>query len=381
MELPRILCVDDEPRVLEGLALNLRRRFALTTAGGGVQGLAALTAGPAFAVVVSDMRMPGMDGATFLARIRESWPETVCMLLTGEMDLTSAIAAVNEGQIFRFLSKPCSPALLARSIDGAVAQHRLITAERELFEETLRGSIGALVDVLSLATPLAFGRATRVKRLAGQLALALDLKDRWAVDVAAMLSQLGNVVLPPSMVEKVADGETLSALEQDMVDKVPATSRQILGDIPRLDLVREILDGHARAFTPTPATGLEGPSGEHIPIGARVLRVALDFDQLDGVGLRQDVIAGTLRARPGLYDPRVLAALDALIAAAGTQGARGVTVAELRAGMIVAEDVKAIGGAILIARGHEITESSLQLLLNCTALLGVQEPIQVVGVG
>src|SRR5512141_2774337 len=104
---PSVLCVDDERIVLEGLALHLRRRFDVTMAESGAEGLDAIRGSGKFAVVLSDMRMPGMRGAEFLAQVRQLSPETVRVLLTGYADLESAIAAVNEGQIFRFLNKPC----------------------------------------------------------------------------------------------------------------------------------------------------------------------------------------------------------------------------------------------------------------------------------
>lgn len=100
---PRVLCVDDEPRVLAALARTLHRHFALTTAASGAGGLELLRREGPFAVVVSDLRMPGMDGVAFLARVREAAPDTVRVLLTGQADLAAAVAAVNEGNIFRFL--------------------------------------------------------------------------------------------------------------------------------------------------------------------------------------------------------------------------------------------------------------------------------------
>src|SRR5262249_32533343 len=144
----------------------------------------------ATAVIVSDMRMPGMDGTVFLNLARQMAPEAVRILLTGHADVDSSIAAVNLGQIFRFLTKPCSPIALLMAVQAAAEQHRLITAERVLLEQTLRGSIKTLTDVLALTSPLAFGRATRIRRYTSVLAAAVGLCDCWQLDVAALLSQL-----------------------------------------------------------------------------------------------------------------------------------------------------------------------------------------------
>ena len=112
---PRVLFVDDEPAVLEALALNLRRTYDVVTATSGQAGLEYLWAQSDFAVVVSDMRMPKMDGTTFLALARDAAPDAVRILLTGHTDIDAAVKVVNHGQIFRFLTKPCPPCLLYTS--------------------------------------------------------------------------------------------------------------------------------------------------------------------------------------------------------------------------------------------------------------------------
>src|SRR5262249_28179570 len=146
---PGVLCVDDEPQVLEGLELHLRSRYRVTTATSGKQALEILASGKPFAVVISDMRMPEMDGATFLGLVRQGAPDSWRVLLTGHSDLDSAVAAVNEGQIFRFLLKPCPPATLLKAVQASEEQHRLVTAERVLLEDTLQGSIRVLADILA----------------------------------------------------------------------------------------------------------------------------------------------------------------------------------------------------------------------------------------
>lgn len=136
----KILFVDDEVAVLDSLRRNLGRCYDLETAVGPEAGLGRLeTAGP-FAVIVSDLRMPGMDGVAFLAKAREIAPDAVSIMLTGHGDLDAAMAAVNEGHIFRFLTKPCPPAILARSLDAALAQYRMAAADRELLRVTLENA-------------------------------------------------------------------------------------------------------------------------------------------------------------------------------------------------------------------------------------------------
>src|ERR1022692_2492595 len=163
---PRILLVDDEPDLLAGLVRSLRSDlFELAGATSGAEALDLLRNRGPYAVIVSDLKMPVMDGAELLGQARKVSPDTVRVLFTGAPDLERAIAAVNEGAIFRFLTKPCSRVMMALTLKSCVEQHELITGQRILLEQTLHGAIKALTDVLGLTNPLAFGRATRLRRV------------------------------------------------------------------------------------------------------------------------------------------------------------------------------------------------------------------------
>jgi CheY-like chemotaxis protein len=128
----KILFVDDEPPVLEGYQRLLHREFTVNTAQGGHQGLAAIRANGPYAVIVSDMRMPEMDGIEFLSHARQAAPDSVRMLLTGHADLDDAIDAVNKGNIFRFLTKPCNKPILVDAIQRGLEQYRTAKSQREL---------------------------------------------------------------------------------------------------------------------------------------------------------------------------------------------------------------------------------------------------------
>jgi FixJ family two-component response regulator len=131
----RILFVDDEQGVLDGLERLLRKEFAVTVALGGQKGLTTIQDFGPFAVVISDMRMPGMSGAEFLAQVKHVAPDTVRMLLTGYTDLSAAIDAVNEGNIFRFLTKPCTKDVLVDAVNIGLTQYHKTTAEKELLKK------------------------------------------------------------------------------------------------------------------------------------------------------------------------------------------------------------------------------------------------------
>lgn len=362
----RVLCVDDERNVLEGLTLHLRRRYDVQTAGGGAEALALLQKDASIAVIVSDMRMPGMDGAKFLARARELVPNSVRILLTGQADMNSAISAVNEGQIFRFLTKPCPPAALLAAVDAAAEQHRLITAERVLLEQTLHGSIRALIDILSLTSPVSFGRATRIKKHVSDVAEKLGLRERWQVEVSAMLSQLGCITLPPETVEKLYYGRALTPEEQKMVARMPTVSEQLLGNIPRLEVVREILATYTKPFKRS--EGGEDTRRRTVERGAAILRLAVDFDALEAKGNAPSVAIATLREHADQYAPEVLQALAALHDSDGPRvEQRELAIGALSVGMVLAEDVKLVNGTLLVARGYEVTAGFIERVRNFRA--------------
>jgi CheY-like chemotaxis protein len=372
---PKVLCVDDEPQVLEGLALHLRRRCQVIMATGGAEALCLLDADPTVSVVISDMRMPGMDGAAFLAKCRGLAPAATRVLLTGQAELSQVLSVVNEGQIFQFLTKPCPPPRLLAVVEAAIRQHQLITAEKVLLEQTLRGSIQALVDVLGLTNPIAFGRAARVKVLAAELAEQVALPERWQVEVAAMLSQLGAIALPHDLVEKLYYGHVLTEAETAMVARMPALTEQLLAHIPRLETVRELL---ARLGRPSLLTVSEDTQEDWLRLASGVLRLATDFDALEAQGNAASFAVDTLRGRGERYRQTVLDALARVRGAVhARQTVRDVPIAGLKVGMILADDLKLASGALFVGRGFEVTTSLIERARNFRPGT-LKEPLRVI---
>jgi response regulator RpfG family c-di-GMP phosphodiesterase len=355
---PRMLCVDDEPNVLEALRDTLRRSFDVRITTSPAEAIQQLKLEPAgYAIVLSDMRMPVMDGATFLGEARRFAPDATRMLLTGYADIDAATRAVNSAHLFRFLTKPCEPDELMRACVAALAQHRLVTSERVLLEQTLRGSVKALTDVLALANPAAFGRAVRVRTGVTKLANAIGMQEPWEVEVAAMLAPIGAVTLPAVTAEKLYAGAPLSAHETAMVDRVPDITRRILDHIPRLEGVMRILDNYQRPFS-------DGTAERIIPLGARMLRIARDYDALEAQGIEPAVALNMMRSRDGVYDAHLIEALSKITVSGASVRVREITVTDLRAGMTLADDVRSTTGHLLIARGHDSTEGLVERLRN-----------------
>ncbi len=356
-ELPSILCVDDEPRVVDSLAVHLRRDYQVLAANGGNSALQILKEKGAPAVIVSDMRMPGMDGATLLKHVRQLYPETTRILLTGEPGRDAAISAVNEGQIFRFLTKPCPPDQLRSAIDAGVVHHRLLIAEKVLLQQTLIGCIKALVDILAITNPVAFGRSTRVKRLATDLAASMGHAGFWQLEAAAMLSQIGYISLPIELVEKLYYGKRLTPEERVLADGAPSVAQKLLGRIPRLEPVMEILAASRQSK-------LELPDGL-VRLGASMLSLVLEYDAQIVQGHSANVALSSLRAQSGRFDHKLLENLESLVGlAAGTPEVKEVAVGRLTPGMVFMDDLYTQVGTLLVPKGFEVTETFLERARN-----------------
>jgi response regulator RpfG family c-di-GMP phosphodiesterase len=372
----RILAVDDEKNILNAIQRQMRKKFHVETALGPEEGLVAVKQRGPYAVVISDLRMPKMDGIQFLACIRELAPDTVRVMLTGNADLENAIQAVNEGNIFRFLTKPCSSEVLEKVIQTGVEQYRLVTAERELLQKTLKGSINVLNKVLSLVNPEAFGRSSRIKRYVKQIAEKLELPHIWRLEMAAMLSQIGCVTLPEGALNKLCRGNDLTDKEARLFDMHPMIASDLLSNIPRMQKVAEIIRYQNKHFDGS-GNPKDKRQGEDIPLGARILKVALDFDLMEAKGVFKHRAIRKLKSRSGWYDPSILRVFEEIVDDEALYIEREVMFSELNTDMILDEDIRTSKGRLLITRGQEVSGILLNRLNNFAKTAGIQEPFKV----
>jgi len=371
----KVLCVDDDANILAGYRRQLHRQFNLDTASSAAEGLKTLSERGPFAVVVSDLRMPGMDGIEFLGKVRSMWPNTVRVMLTGNADLDSAINAVNDGNIFRFLTKPCPADLLAKAITSSIEQYRLVTAEKELLEKTFKNSIKVLVDVLAMVNPLAFSRSSRVKRYVLHIVRELRLPNLWQFEIAAMLSQIGCVTVPQEVLEKVLTNIPLTPKERDMFNSHPSTAYSLLSKIPRLEIVSKIIAGQLNPLGS--ASEMNFTTGDVVALGSQILKVALDFDQLYETGTNTEKAIQLMLGQPNQYDPNIVNALRNIKSSASGMEVKLVTVPDVTLGMILAENVYTKKGLLLAAKGQEVTYTVLKGLRNFSQGVGIQEPFRV----
>jgi len=377
----KILFVDDDINLLAAVERNLRLRFKLVTAAGAEAALAKMAAEGPFAVLVADMQMPGMNGVQLLTEVQKRFPETVRLMLTGNADQHTAVEAVNKGHVFQFLTKPCPMDMLTLALQAGLKQYRLITAERELLEKTLNGSVKMLADVLSLVDPLSFGRGEMLCSYMRAYVSSLTLANSWEFEIAAMLSQIGSVTVPPAVLEKSRAGQELTKVEQDILARVPKAGADLLANIPRLETVARIVLYQQKHYDGSgfPANVVHG---EDIPIGARILKVLIDLLELEAQKIPRDEALQLMQQRMGWYDPRVLDATFACFdiylpdISAKSQG-QPVAVKDLQVGQVVLTDICTVSGKTVIMARSRITQVLLARLNNFAKFSPIEEPVYI----
>ncbi|MBF0093165.1 MAG: response regulator [Alphaproteobacteria bacterium] len=379
----RILLVDDDPHLLSALRRQLGDEFALTTASTGKDAVEAVRSAAKerapFAVALCDMRMPGMNGVETLAAIREAAPDTVRMMLTGHADQETSIQAINRGNILRFYLKPCPAEQLREGLRAGVHQYHLVTAERDLLERTLTGSLRVLIDALSMNDPVAFAHTARMREWVRALGPALSLPKPWQIEIAATLHEIGRLAIPAEIIAKKASGEALSDLEQALIDRTPEFGRNLLVNVPRLEKVAEIVLLQDRGFDGSgfPA---DGPTGEAIPAGARLLRILKDLSAACGNGPLTEAAFAMLERRRVQYDPRLLATvhvtLDAAFAAL-PQSEIEIPLAVLSVGQTLVNDLRLVNGHLILTADTCISEILLERLHALRRIYAFVEPIRV----
>lgn len=377
----KVLFVDDDPNIISAIKRQFRNDFKISVASSGQEGLNMIHQQGPFSVVVADMQMPEMNGIEFLKRVQKLAPDTVRLMLTGNADQRTAIDAVNKGNVFRFMTKPCSHELLVNSIEAAQSQYQLIHAEQELLEGTLNGSVKLLLDVLSLAAPGVSDRAITLRETVIELARTMHIANTWEMEMAAMLAQIAYITLPPESLSKTLSGEPLSQVEQQVVDHLPETGYKLLANIPRLNKVANIVLYQEKNFD---GSGVphDGFAGEDIPMESRILKVLYDFKALEeNKGLSVEQALEQMQECSSHYDPQVLQKVAWFLAnrekLSSMSPPTEVTVRTLLPGQILVSNVETEDGQLLFSTGHVLSSATVEKLVNHHQIHKIKEPIQV----
>ncbi len=365
-QLEKVLFVDDDVFILEAIRRNFRKLFDLSIAENGQEALEKIANEGPFAVIVSDRCMPGMDGIQFFAKACKISPDSTRIMMTGDAQFEAAMQAVNEGHIFRFLTKPCPRELIQSTIEAGLEQHRLVTSQKILLTQTLQGSIRVLTDMLSLVSADTFGHSERIKLLATDIAKEMNIASSWQIEIAAMLSLIGCVTVPSSLLKKYQKGDTLTQQEQEIYCEHPKIGHDLISNIPRLESIAKIVLYQEKNYD---GTGFPNDKqcGQDIPLESRIIKAASSYVQwID----RNCTPAGTLQRLKNTthYDPEVIVSLENVLQLQNKNPAakvRTIRLTELQSGMIITKDVRTIDGSVLLVRkGQEISDLLLQRVMN-----------------
>lgn len=376
----RVLFVDDEENILNGIKRQLRKQYAVETAVGGSQAIALIKKSEEFAVIVSDMRMPEMDGVQFLKEVKALSPNSVRLMLTGNADQQTAIDAVNQGSVFRFMTKPCPVDFLIDTVNAALEQYRLIKSEQELLEGTVNGSIKLLTDILSMVAPEVFGQLTTLRETAREIARAMRLMSTWDIEMAAMLSKIAFVTLPPQTLARVRSHKDLEPAELMVIERLPETSSKLLANIPRLEQVARIVHYQGKNFD---GSGFPKDlvAGEDIPLESRILKVLHDLATQEERGISTSAALKQMGGRPGRYDPEVLKTVGWFLMAMEEEEKLlppiHVKVVELMPGAVLINPIETAEGHALITAGQKLTEAMIERLINYHHVHLIKEPIKI----
>lgn len=408
-----VLCVDDEPSILSSLRRMFRPAgYRIHAATSGQEGLAIL-AKESIDVVISDMRMPEMNGAEFLERVREDWPDTVRMLLTGYADMQSTVAAINHGGIYRYISKPWNEGDLLATVREAL-ETRALRREKERLErvvrqqneelkhlnrgleekvsertqeltlalENLKGAnkqlhqnfittIKVFANVIEMRGGSLSGHSRRVADHARKIAsrMGLTASEAQEVFLAALLHDIGKIGLTDEVLATPVarlTGDQLAAYR-----KHAGTGAQSLMALDGMQHVAEVIASHHEHFD---GTGYpRGLTGLAIPLAARIVAVANDYDGLRHGTLAQrrlghDEAVNLIQAQAGRrYDPKVVDAFAEVVHAEQTPGhpeARNVSVFDLKAGMRTVNDVVSSKGVLLLAADFLLDQTVIEQMMR-----------------
>jgi hypothetical protein len=273
------------------------------------------------------------------------------------------------------LTKPCDADVLNSAVEEALEQHRLITAEKELLEKTVYGSIQVLSEMLSLVNPVAFSRAVRIKRLVQHVARVLKLPDAWQLELAVMISHLGYVGMPSELLQRAYTGEPITADEKALLGGAAQTAHHLMAKIPRIDGVLAIVE---RLGDPAPPLqGLQRAAKEsRLPWAVHVILAAERADQLSYRHPSPRLIVEGLKSDK--FDPTVIESLGrAEFHSLSRRKTIQITARQLEPGMFLLEDAVSPVGVLMAKGGQEITPTVALLLKRMADRNNLREPLSV----
>jgi len=422
--------VDDEPSILSALRRLFRAKgFQVRVAEGGQAGLEMLASEP-IDLVISDMRMPEMDGVMFLEQVRQRWPDTMRLLLTGYADITSIMGAINRGEIYRYIAKPWDDNDIILIVRSALQQRAMEQEQRRLqtlikaqneelrvlnfsleikvaertaelnqtndallvANEQLKNnfitSIKIFTSLIELRASHLAGHSRRVADVARRLAQKLGMGNKPAQElfVSGLLHEIGKVGFADELLNTPV--VMLNTAQLQVFRKHPARAAQLLFPLPELKGAAEIIAAQLERFDG--AGYPDALAGKQIPLGARILLVASDYDALQIGTLAQRKLAPSkaldaiIEGSGKRYDPEVVSALVGLMGDGGSPAAVAQQhmdtlrrVRDLLPGMVLARDLITPSGLLMLTAGHVLDDVVIGKIMDFEKSMGLHLMVEV----
>ncbi len=368
----KVLIVDDAPENIDIMGGVLKRKYDLLVALNGKKALEIAQSSQKPDIILLDIQMPVMDGHETCRQLKAD-PRTrdIPVIFVTSLDKNS-----DEGMGFRlgavdYITKPVSPPLVLARVNTQLSVRESEKTIQQLLKETLLGSISAMSEVLSLANPTAFSKASRLKKIVHTITRELDRSDTWKFELAASLSQIGCVTIPNQVLAKHARGESISAQEEKVLDRHPELGARLVQKIPQLEDVAEMIARQNKIS--------KGPFTEHpnerdaVSLGGQLLKIAVYFERQLTLGAApEEAFQMMIRS----YDPFLLDILGKSINQVETVSKRSIS--ELTVGMVLAENVHNGDNQVVLEKGLSITQPVLEFLAHIDATVGVRQPFSVI---
>ncbi|MFC1650883.1 response regulator [Candidatus Latescibacterota bacterium] len=373
-----ILVVDDTTENIDVLNGILSGMYKIKVALNGEKALKIATSKEPPDLILLDIMMPGIDGYEVCRRLKKngSTKNIPVIFVTAKGEVDDETKGFELGAV-DYITKPVSPPIvLARvktQLELKLSQNRI----EQLLSKTLLGSIKLMTDILALINPQAFSQASRLKRLAHDLAVNLELKDIWRYEIAALLSQIGCVTIPKDILGKVAEGKNLSPREREMYSSQSLVGHDLLSNIPRLETIAEMIVNQNVTMGLHTAQSDITEWGPDV-LGGQMLKIIYDYDKITSSGKTPSDAIVEMSNRGGIYPPALMDALMEIQVISKEKTAETkVNINDLKSGMILTDNIVTDDGTIIIGKDNEVTAMVLNLLTRYSKHRKIKEPISV----
>jgi len=371
----KILMIDDDKDILASYQVNLRKDFIVRIASNANQAMEILKEEADIGVIVTDYKMPDVNGINLLKMIRQIYHDPIRIMITGFADMQIAVNAVNEGSIFRFLTKPMPTPELKQIIQDALVQYNLKKNEKELLNNTLKGTLKLLIDLISLSIPQSLNIGSQARMIARKIGVKAGEIEIWELEVASLLSNIGLLLLPNDIIQKKAEGKDLTSSEAAVFSNHPELGAKLIGHIPRFEKISDAILHINDNFGSKNDRNI---ANESIPLYSRILKVSNDYIQ--HIQSNKSALEAYEKMLEFYYqyDPKLLELLlSEVVGSENNRKIKQIKLMELKSGMVAAKDIVDERETILFKKDKEITEPIIIRLQQISNVRNIVEPLLV----